>query len=188
MQYHSHRQERRSAPGGDLDPGHSAHANQQLYVGSELYRRSQQQSDRCSRYQCDQSARSPGEIAFLPWGSREPSESRELQTDRPFYQQFPYLQFINWLSNIDRSSYNALQTTFTARAYHGLGFVAAYTYSHSLDDYSTARGIHVPQNNLNPDADYGNSDFDQRHHFSFSVNYALPGKKGYGQMLEGWSR
>ena len=35
--------------------------------------------------------------------------------------------------------------------------------------------------------DYGNSDFDQRHHFSFTVNYALPGKKGYGQMLEGWS-
>ena len=110
----------------------------------------------------------------------------ELQSDRPYYGQFPYLQYINWLSNIDRSNFNALQTTLTARAYHGLGFVGAYTYSHALDDYSTARGIHTPQNNLNPDADYGNSDFDQRHHFSFTLNYALPGKKGYGQMLEGW--
>ena len=107
-------------------------------------------------------------------------------THRPYYAQFPYLQFINWLSNIDRSNFNALQTTLTGRAYHGLGFVGAYTYSHALDDYSTARGIHTPQNNLNPDADYGNSDFDQRHHFSFTLNYALPGKKGYGQMLEGW--
>src|SRR6202049_5170881 len=110
----------------------------------------------------------------------------ELQSDRPYYGQFPYLQYINWLSNIDRSNFNALQTTLTPRADHALGFVGAYTYSHALDDYSTARGIHTPQNNLNPDADYGNSDFDQRHHFSFTLNYALPGKKGYGQMLEGW--
>jgi hypothetical protein len=107
--------------------------------------------------------------------------------DRPFYGQFPYLQFINYISNIDRSNYNALQTTLTARGYHGLGFVGAYTYSHGLDDYSTARGIHTPQDNLHPDADYGSSDFDQRHHFSFTLNYALPGKKGYGQMLEGWA-
>jgi hypothetical protein len=106
--------------------------------------------------------------------------------DRPFYGQFPYLQFINFLSNIDRSNYNALQTTLTARGYHGLGFVGAYTYSHGLDDYSTARGIHAPQDNLHPNLDYGNSDFDQRHHFSFTLNYALPGRKGYGQMLEGW--
>src|SRR5437879_5158462 len=106
--------------------------------------------------------------------------------DRPFYGQFPYLQFINFLSNIDRSNFNALQTTLTARGYHGLGFVGAYTYSHGLDDYSTARGIHTPQNNLNPDADYGNSDFDQRHHFSFTLNYGLPGVKGFGDLLEGW--
>jgi hypothetical protein len=108
-------------------------------------------------------------------------------THRPYYGQFPYLQYINWLSNIDRSNFNALQSTLTARGYHGLGFVGAYTYGHALDVYSTARGIHTPQNNLNPDADYGASDFDQRHHFSFTLNYAIPGRKGFGQMLEGWS-
>jgi hypothetical protein len=131
---------------------------------------------------------SPGELAFLPCGKKKAIQNHcELQSDRPFYGQFPYLQFINWLSNIDRSNFNALQTTLTARGYHGLGFVGAYTYSHALDDYSTARGIHTPQNNLNPDADYGASDFDQRHHFSFTLNYAIPGRKGYGQMLEGWA-
>ena len=130
---------------------------------------------------------SPGELAFLPCGRKGKIQNHcELQSDRPYYGQFPYLHYINWLSNIDRSSYNALQTTFTGRAYHGLGFVAAYTYSHGLDDYSTARGIHTPQDNLNPDQDYSNSDFDQRHHFSFTLNYAVPGRKGYGQMLEGW--
>jgi len=123
---------------------------------------------------------SPAEIAACAQGNCESI------TNRPYYGQYPYLQYINWLSNIDRSNFNALQTTLTARSYHGLGFVAAYTYSHALDDYSTARGIHTPQNNLNPNADYSNSDFDQRHHFSFTLNYALPGRKGYGQMLEGW--
>jgi hypothetical protein len=125
--------------------------------------------------------------AINPQDPREIANGhQELQSDRPYYQQYPYLQYINWLSNIDRSNFNALQTTLTARSYHGLGFVAAYTYSHALDDYSTARGIHTPQDNLNPNADYSNSDFDQRHHFSFTLNYALPGRKGYGQMLEGW--
>jgi hypothetical protein len=125
--------------------------------------------------------------AINPQDPREIANGhKEKQTDRPYYGQFPYLHYINWLSNIDRSSYNALQTTFTGRAYHGLSFLGAYTYSHSLDDYSTARGIHTPMNNLQPNLDYGNSDFDQRHHFSFTLNYAIPGRKGYGQMLEGW--
>ena len=108
-------------------------------------------------------------------------------TDRPFYNQFPYLQYINVMSNIDTSNYNALQTTLTARAYHGLGFAAAYTYSHALDYASQNRNQNVPMDNLNPALDYGSANFDQRHHGSLTLNYALPGKKGYGQMLEGWS-
>jgi hypothetical protein len=108
-------------------------------------------------------------------------------THRPYYAQFPYLQHINVLSNLDVSNYNALQTTLTARGYHGLGFVAAYTYSHALDDASQNRNQNVPQDNLNGALDYGPSNFDQRHHFALTLNYAIPGKKGYGQMLEGWS-
>jgi len=108
-------------------------------------------------------------------------------THRPYYAQFPYLQFINVLSNSDVSNYNALQTTLSARGYHGLGFVTAYTYSHALDDASSNRNQNVPMDNLNGSLDYGPANFDQRHHFSLTLNYALPGKKGYGQMLEGWS-
>jgi len=106
---------------------------------------------------------------------------------RPYYGKFPYLAFINVLSNLDVSNYNALQTTLTARGYHGLGFTAAYTYSHALDDASSNRNQNVPMDNLNGALDYGPSNFDQRHHFSLTLNYAIPGKKGYGQMLEGWS-
>ena len=42
------------------------------------------------------------------------------QVSRPFYAKYPYLEFINYYSNIYRSNYNGLQATFTGRNYHGL--------------------------------------------------------------------
>jgi hypothetical protein len=105
---------------------------------------------------------------------------------RPFAAQFPYLRFINYYSNIYGSNYNGLQTTLTARNYHGLDFVAGYTYSHSLDDMSYNWNQYLPQNSLNPAAEHGSSDFDIRHRFTLSATYSIPGKKTWGQLLEGW--
>jgi len=102
---------------------------------------------------------------------------------------FPYLGFIEWFSNQDKSNYNGLQLTLTQRASHGLSFTAGYTYAHALDDNgdNEGNGLHTPVNANNPGALYGNSDFDIRHRFTLSVNYAIPGRKGFGQLLEGWS-
>jgi hypothetical protein len=47
-------------------------------------------------------------------------------------------------------------------------------------------GSGLPQDSYNPGAEYANSDFDIRHRLTLSFNYAIPGRKGYGQMLEGW--
>ncbi len=47
-------------------------------------------------------------------------------------------------------------------------------------------GSGLPQNAYNPGAEYANSDFDIRNRFTLSLTYAIPGKKGYGQALEGW--
>jgi hypothetical protein len=44
----------------------------------------------------------------------------------------------------------------------------------------------LPQDSLHPTADYGNSDFDVKHRFTLSLTYAIPGKKTWGQLLEGW--
>ena len=44
----------------------------------------------------------------------------------------------------------------------------------------------MPQNAYNPGAEYANSDFDVRQRFTLSLTYAIPGKKGYAQALEGW--
>jgi hypothetical protein len=44
----------------------------------------------------------------------------------------------------------------------------------------------MPQNSLNQPAEYGSSDYDTRHRFTLQASYAIPGKKGFGQLLEGW--
>jgi hypothetical protein len=103
-----------------------------------------------------------------------------------FATKFPYLAVINQLSNLYRSNYNGLQTTLTVRNYHGIGLLVGYTYSHALDNMSFNWNQYLPQDSLHPTADYASSDFDIRHRFTASLTYAIPGKKTWGQLLEGW--
>jgi hypothetical protein len=110
----------------------------------------------------------------------------EANSNRPFASQFPYLQFINYYSNLYLSNYNGLQATLTARNFHGLEFVLGYTYSHALDDMSYNWNQYLPKNSTDPRAEYGNSDFDIKHRFTLSLTYSIPGKKTWGQLLEGW--
>ena len=108
------------------------------------------------------------------------------QASRPFVGAFPYLGFINYINGIYRSNYNGLQATLTARNFHRPSFVGAYTYSHALDDSSENWNQYTPQDSTNPKAQYGNSDWDIRHRFTFSMTYSLPDKKSFAQLLEGW--
>jgi len=48
----------------------------------------------------------------------------------PYGAQFPWLGFINVMSNDVHSNYNSLQATLTKRLSHGLSFIAGYTYAH----------------------------------------------------------
>jgi hypothetical protein len=112
------------------------------------------------------------------------------EANRPFANKFSYLANIFQMANVYRSNYNGLQTTLTARNYHGLSMVAGYTYSHASDDvganWDFGYGSGLPQNSYNPGAEYANSDFDIRHRLTLSLTYAIPGRQGHGQMLEGW--
>jgi len=96
------------------------------------------------------------------------------------------------IQNNYESNYNGLQMTLTGRNYHGLSFTAGYTYSHALGDASdqgTSANFPAPLDsygNIRKQL-YANTDFDIRHRFTLSLDYAIPGRKGYGQMLEGWS-
>lgn len=108
------------------------------------------------------------------------------QLGRPYNAQFPFLAFINDLSNGYESNYNALQATLTERPLHGLSFIVGYTYAHALDDVSESALGNVPQNSLNPGAEYASSDFDIRNRVTIATTYQIPGKKTWGQLLEGW--
>src|SRR5580698_9082725 len=112
------------------------------------------------------------------------------QADEPFANKFPYLANIFQMGNIYRSNYNGLQVTLNSRNFHGLSAVAGYTYSHSLDDvganWDFGYGSGLPQNAHNVGAEYGNSDFDVRQRLTLSLTYAIPGRPGYAQALEGW--
>ncbi|MBZ5697358.1 MAG: TonB-dependent receptor [Acidobacteriia bacterium] len=99
---------------------------------------------------------------------------------------FPYLSNINLVSNVYLSNYHGMQVTLTQRPVHGFSYTLGFTWAHALDDITNDWGQNVPQNSLNPRAEYSNSGFDIRRRFTLTTTYALPGKKGYAQMLEGW--
>ncbi len=121
-----------------------------------------------------------------------PVNSAAEQLARPFNAKFPYLKFIEEIGNIDSSNYNSLQATLTVRNYHGLTLNTGYTYSHALgyaSDQGTGGGLVLPINsygNLHSQL-YTSTNFDTRHRLTVTGTYALPGKKGFGQVLEGWS-
>jgi hypothetical protein len=110
------------------------------------------------------------------------------QAARPFTVngKYPFLGAINYLSNFYGSTYNGLQATLTARNYHGLDFVAGYTFSHALDDLSSNWVAFLPMDSANPSLEHASGDEDIRHRFTFSITYTLPEKKAPGQLLEGW--
>ena len=125
-------------------------------------------------------------FAFNPSVINPATGIANLICERPYSNQFPYLSFINMTENFARSNYNSLQATLTERVTHGLNFTAGYTYGHGLDNGSLNRFGANLQDSTRPDLEYGNSDFDIRHRFTLTASYAIPGKKGFGQLLEGW--
>jgi hypothetical protein len=103
-----------------------------------------------------------------------------------------YLADISIINNSTMSNYHGAQVSVNGRGYHGLSFIAAYTYSHALADASDqGRGsdLSVPINNYASIRQqlYMATNYDLRHRASFSVTYAVPGRDGFGQMLKGWS-
>lgn len=89
---------------------------------------------------------------------------------------------ISLFNSTANSEYNSLQVRAEKRFSRGLSFLAAYTWSHSLDEASNANlGA---QNNdgyrwtAHPEWEHGNSDFDIRHRLVFSYIYELPFGQG----------
>jgi hypothetical protein len=108
------------------------------------------------------------------------------QAARPFNTSFPYLGYINQISNLDSSSYNGLQVTFNQRPTHGVSLQAGYTYSHALDDVSSTYQALIPPDSSHPNLQWASTDFDIRHRFTVTTTYSIPSKEGFAQLLKGW--
>ena len=108
------------------------------------------------------------------------SDVRDLNQANPATGLSPYPQFssILYVESAAASSYNALQVRSERRVNQGLTFLAAYTFSKSIDDVSAVFGGSVgsglPQNSLDPQADRGLSDFSVKHRLVISSVYDLP--------------
>lgn len=114
-----------------------------------------------------------------------PIGSPESVTSRPYYSQFPYLAAINEVQSVGNGNFNALLASLRTSSFHGFTTKLSYTYGHSLDDLSYARGI-LPQNSYCLRCDYGNSDFDIRSSFSMFLAYSVPQPAKYRWLLGGW--
>jgi len=76
------------------------------------------------------------------------------------------------------SNYNSLQARLEKNFSHGVQFQFSYTYSHALDDASSANLGSFNNGDFRdqrfPKMEYGNADFDVRHRFVASYIYELP--------------
>lgn len=102
---------------------------------------------------------------------------------------------VHAMQSSSSSNYNSLQVGLTKRFSYGLQFLASYTYSHSIDDYSgdptgTSDVTVVPGNQVILD-NRASSDFDRRNRLVFSGLYNFPtfyhGSSGFArQAANGW--
>lgn len=96
----------------------------------------------------------------------------------------PYPGFgpINWFENYANANYNGLEMTLKRRLLNRLTFLAAYTYSKSIDDAGgenlTTGNSGIEQNSRDRAANRAASDADTRHRFSTAFVYTLPRAAG----------
>lgn len=111
-------------------------------------------------------------------------------TQQPGIFYSPNYSTVTYIDNASESSYNALQVQFTRRLSKGFQALANYTWSHSIDNWSTDTSFDAPGFIYDPDVHRGDSSFDLRHNFSAALTYQIPtpriGKFGEA-ILRDWS-
>lgn len=96
---------------------------------------------------------------------------------------YPNYTSLNGSTNNGISNYNSFQFVFQKSLSHGLLFNVAYTYSKFLDSQDSSgwggsAGSQTYQSSYCLRCNYGPSNFDERHVFTFSGVYTLPFGRG----------
>jgi len=120
------------------------------------------------------------DLAYVGTKGTHLPATRDINEVNPSTQATPYSQFNSILEVEPRANsiYNALQFRSEKRVSQGLAFLAAYTWSRSIDDdsavFSGSVSSGVPQNSYDFRADRGLSDFQVEQRLVFSYLYDLP--------------
>lgn len=96
-----------------------------------------------------------------------------------------------YVENSGYSSYHAFQGKLEIRSWRSLSMLASYAFSKSIDNLSGDTQGFQSQDPDNSKGEKGPSDFDIRHRFVLSFNYALPfgssGRRGLlSSVVRGW--
>jgi hypothetical protein len=92
---------------------------------------------------------------------------------------------VNPQTSTGNSIYNAFTLTVTKRLSRGFELLSGWTYSHTIDDSTDLSTLLNPQDNSNPNAERGNSNFDQRHRWITSAVFQSP---YHTRDSSGWQR
>jgi len=123
------------------------------------------------------------DLAYVGTKGTHLPATRNMNQQDPFTQTYPYPQFgpegsILVVEPRANSIYNALQFRSEKRVSQGLAFLAAYTWSRSIDDdsavFSGSVSSGVPQDPYDFRLDRGVSDFQVEQRLVFSYLYDLP--------------
>jgi outer membrane receptor protein involved in Fe transport len=120
------------------------------------------------------------DLAYVGTKGTHLPATRNMNEENPFTQVTPYPQFGSILLVEPRANsiYNALQFRSEKRVRQGLAFLAAYTWSRSIDDdsavFSGSVSPGVPQNSYDFRLDRGLSDFQVEQRLVLSYLYDLP--------------
>ena len=105
---------------------------------------------------------------------------------------FPYgAAYIFQQNSTGSSNYNSLQSSFRVNNYHGITSVVNYVWSRSMDNSSDGEDFVVnaaqPQDSNRPGLEYGPSNFNLPHRFTWIFSYEFPKMGGGMQRLKnGW--
>ena len=96
----------------------------------------------------------------------------------------------SYVENGAYSTYNAFQMKVEMRAWRGLSWLSSYAFAKSLDNLSSDVQGFASQDPNNNNGEKGPSDYDVKHRYVLSANYAMPFAKGrrgvLPQLVKNW--
>ena len=111
---------------------------------------------------------------------------RGRSTDNPYGAYYALQE-----NSTGKSNYNALQASFRVMGWHGVTSMVNYVYSKSLDNSSDGEDFEPnaaqPNDSTQPNLEYGPSNFNIPHRFTWNFSYEFPNMGGSMQKLKnGW--